>query len=338
MDTKIKSKFFSLRFLFSHFAYSTGSGKSTLIRKIVRKHLKQFGTLKIYLVNVSQKDEEWYKGKTSKLKSITFSKLDHADNNSLIIVEDIISMNKKEEIHLRKALNYNAHHKQQKIICVSHMVWKTSMYSMLTYFHYIFFTSRLQNIQNVRITLNFFKIETILNCIANFVKFGEQGKLGLFFFFNTAKMSFNFITDIEKTIFKDITYEIKETKNDETKAGEKNIEKSQKIQNLQIRFDKFVFGLDQSNAASSIFSIIANCVNINMIREHDLTIIFKTKTNKIVRISLVDYAITMLAPTANVNYKLIVLHNYLAKFCYIPNIFLQNETFKRVQNRIKKTV
>ena len=94
-----------------------------------------------------------------KLNSIDFKELEDAVKKSCVIVEDIIHISIKDEEKLRYAINYQAHHKTQKIICASHAIFKTKIFSLLGYFNFIIFTSAIANIPTLRNILNYFKVE-----------------------------------------------------------------------------------------------------------------------------------------------------------------------------------
>jgi hypothetical protein len=98
--------------------------------------------------------------KLGKVERLTgYQGLAKTEKNSAVVVEDIINMTKKDEQHLRQSLNYDAHHKSQKLFCISHSIYKTSLYSTLSFFHYIIFTSAAANVPVLRFTLAYFKIE-----------------------------------------------------------------------------------------------------------------------------------------------------------------------------------
>ena len=69
------------------------------------------------MINVTDaKDCKRYKKTFSNVHNIKFEELESAKKNSCIVVEDIIQMTKKDEGTLRQAINYQMHHKSQKII------------------------------------------------------------------------------------------------------------------------------------------------------------------------------------------------------------------------------
>ena len=289
----------------------------------------------IYLINLSQVDFEKTKNNVEKksksvVKQLCFSKMESAKANSIVVAEDIISMKESEQINLRKGLNYNAHHKNQKIICVSHMIHKTSMYSMLSFFHYILFSSSKANLPLIRFTFNYFKLDKIDEWLQKFLEHGKNGKIGIYFFFDCHKMTFNVLTDIGKSEFTVLGGG--ETDYDEKPQQQQTpkFNRIETIAKLQIKFDKFLSHHPLSNQASSIFSIIINGIDLKNIRENDLTISFKDRFNssKKILISLVDYITILLDENVQVSSSQFVLHKYLQKYCYIPQIFSANKHLK----------
>jgi len=118
---------------------------------------------------------------------------------SFVIIEDIISMNKEEELQLRNAINYTAHHKLSKIFCVTHTIYKTGIFSMLPLFHSIIFTSSASNAPIVRAALNYFKIEKskTAHWLGLFRRWSRAWKSQrAYFFFDCTSMSFCHSSDM----------------------------------------------------------------------------------------------------------------------------------------------
>jgi len=103
-----------------------------------------------------------------------------------------------------------------------------------------------------------------------------------------------------------------------------------KKKELQERFDKFMSGQPNKFEASAIFSIIIECVPLTLLRLHDLTFSFTSKSNakKRLRVSIVDYIICLLDPNDYPDKHLLFLHRFLLRCCHIPKIFVVNKNFK----------
>ena len=257
-----------------------------------------------------------------KVNSTVFADLDCAAKKSCIIVEDIIHITKKEEQKLRIAINYQAHHKTQKIICASHSIYKTQIFSLLGFFNFIIFTSAIANIPTLRNILNFFKIEKpeIERLLGLYTELG-QGKKGIYFYFDFEKMTFN--------ISKKMLFRLCKSLGDpEGNIAERRATNSgANAKNLQTIFLKFVENFCEKNEAVAIFSVISNCVPNSLIREEDLTITFREKQKKKKMISIVDYVISILSPKLIVSPPLIVMHRFIQKYCIIPRVFIRNKAF-----------
>ena len=290
---------------------------------------------KIYLLNVGPEELAEFKKIRKNTERLTgYPGLSKAAKNSGIIVEDIINMSKKDEQQLRRNLNYDAHHKSQKLFCVSHSIYKTSVWSLLSFFHSIIFTSAPSNVPVLRITLNYFKIdkEQVSLWIEKFKKISAGGRnKNLYFFFDCSQLTFWASTDLTDprqlklvgSLNLDSVSDLREADSD----SEPGLRKE-----LQEKFDKFLDGHPFRSQASAAFSIIVNCLELSLIREHDLTVCFKSRTGgRLTRLSLVDYIAALLDAEAEVTKSHVVLHKYLKQFCFLPKVFVKNEKFATIE-------
>jgi len=304
-----------------------GTGKSTLVKKIVEKSCcnksKKCG-YKLYLINVDAKDSSKYKKSFPNVKNITFSQLEKAEKKSCIVVEDIIHITKRDEQQLRIAINYQAHHKTQKIICASHAIYKTQVYSLLGFFNFIIFTSSIANVPTLRNVFNYFKVSKseIEKWIELFKSVG-QGKLDVYFYFDCEKMAFCYS---KKSLFQ--FRKTLATVGGTFDSG--NFEKSKsEVIHFQKIFSQFVENLPLKNEANSVFYIISNCLDPRYIRKQDLSITFMSKTGEKKHVSLIDYVISLLTPDAIVRPPLIAIHRFVGKFCNVPDFFVKNKSFEK---------
>lgn len=302
--------------------FRSGTGKSTLLKNLVSSI---GGKKKIHLLNVSEAEKKIYTqlsgSKTSSLAN--FKELATTSKGSIILIEDLISIDKKEEVQLRQSLNYDAHHKRQKFFCVSHSIYKNSIWSLLSFFHFIIFTSSASNIPVLRFTLNYFKIEKtqLDSWLSKFREFG--GRQGVYFYFDCLKMTFNLAenTNFTKLILLgtvgDSTNELKQTGLALTRD------------NLQLKFAQLVEAFEAKSQAEAVFCIVINCIPIHLIRERDLSFAFKSKNlgGPEVRFSLVDYITSLLSPNVSVPSPLKAFHSYVKSLCHVPQIFCLNKNF-----------
>jgi len=148
----------------------------------------------LYLVNVKGEETSYYQKTHKKTSTVQFSGIKNVKKNSYVLVEDVISMKKEEEINLRNAINYTVHHNKSKLFCVSHTITKTGLYSMVGLFNYIIFTGSPSNLPVIRTCLRYFKIETEkvnkwLSCIKKEAK-RNPSNWDPYYFFDCTKMIF----------------------------------------------------------------------------------------------------------------------------------------------------
>ena len=306
----------------------SGSGKSAFLKLLLRKYSAEPKLQRdVYLINVAEGEMKNYAkyAKNTKFSKIDFQNLPKCTTGSVIIVEDIINMGKRDEQILRHSLNYDAHHRKQKIICISHSIHKNSIWSMLPFFHHIVFSSAPSNSPVIRFALNYFKIEKPV--ISNWIeKFRNRAKLGIYFFFDSQKMTFNVM---HESVFQTGKFSILgHTGNNETAKSKKLSLK----QTMEEKFEKFVSGQEFRVQAIALFGLLINCIDLTLIREHDLTMAFASTAENYstIRISLVDYIACLLSKDAVPNSRLLTLHNYLSKLCRIPKMFIINSKFLRL--------
>jgi hypothetical protein len=312
---------------------SAGTGKSTLLKAIVDqtcttnaessgKKSREFSNL--YLLNVDRKDSQVYKKRFPYVKTISFESLPETERKSCIVVEDIIHITKKEEVKLRNAINYQAHHKIQKIICASHAIYKNQIFSLLAFFNFVIFTSAISNIPTIRNVFNYFKVEPeqVQKWLFEYKRLG-MGKHGIYFFFDCEKMSFNVS---QLMLFKQtkVIGILGDSTTDKTdvESSKENLRKQ-----MQLQFDKFVSSFKLKCEAGAIFSIIVNCIDPSIVRPHDLTVVFYADRNKKAKklISIIDYINCLLSSSEIPSPSFLVLHQFIQSFCYIPNIFIRNK-------------
>ena len=192
------NKCFKLSVLFLSFGtHRSATGKSTLLKQLVANTERKTN---LYLVNVKGEETAFYEKKHLKTQSTSFAGIKKIKRNSLVIVEDLISMKKEEEIELRNAVNYTVHHSQSKLFCVSHTITRTGIYSMVGLFSYIIFTGSASNIPVIRVCLRYFKIENeIVTKWLSFIKKHSRratSNWDPYYFFDCTKMVFCSATNL----------------------------------------------------------------------------------------------------------------------------------------------
>ena len=308
-----------------YYFFRSGSGKSTLLKKLVSTAPKKSG---LFLINTRGDEVEEYKQLHLKTNTVKFPLLNKVPPNSLIFIEDLIHINTKNEQILRQSLNYDCHHKNIKVFCVTHTIHKNKIFSTLPLFHYIIFTSSPSNLPVLCYTLDFFKLEKPLLkdwCNA-FVK--NSGDLGTYFCFDCSSMKFYISTNngVHWNLLKDSESNASSI----TNKGDKMTENENIRETAIKRFEKFVEGHPNRSYARALFSVILQSKAI--IDTLDFTISFKINSSgKIKKISLVDYLFCLLDESDEkppVDFK--VVHHYflIKKNVVYPMSFIKNKWFK----------
>jgi len=285
----------------------TSSGKTTLIKKILRKLPS---SVDIYTINV--KNSEY----PNRALKIDFEQLATVPSKSVIIVEDVISMTPAESKALREALNYSAHHKKQKIFVITHHVYKTSIFQMLPYFNFVIFTASNSNLPILRIILQSSQIAK--DQIDQWSLFFKSAHLYSYFIFDSSKLTF-LRADNVNAFFQ---------KNFKSHTGVTNIT-TPTIGDLTARFDSFLGDHKHKNSAVAIFSILINALpSLKNINPVDLSLQCIDRKQKTISISLVDYVISLLRSKSSISKENLFVHKYFMKYCKIPDIFIKNKQYK----------
>lgn len=168
------------------------------MKEIVARHLNQHKHLKIQLLNAKVSDYNEFSNNI-KNQSSQIAKLNLKLKKSFIIIEDIISISKKDSDILRESLHLRAHHFLQKYFFISHSIYKTTLWSLIPYFNFIIVTkdkSSIPILQHIFITLKIAKDEVtkmLIHAKNLLVQFPEKsffdcfyynGDLGEWFFCN----------------------------------------------------------------------------------------------------------------------------------------------------------
>ena len=213
---------------------------------------------------------------------------------------------------------------------MSHSIYKTSIWSLLSFFHFIIFTSAISNTPVLRCTLNYFKIDKgqLDEWLGKFRELGKGGQKGVYFYFDCVKMTFNRSenTNFSKLSVIGIAGLLGESG---PAAAQVDSDPEGRRQRLQKKFETFVEGFADKSSASSVFSIIVQCVDARLFRELDLSFTFKSQKRggRLIRFSVVDYITALLTLEAPVTKPLKAFHLYLKQFCHIPRLFAVNKNF-----------
>ena len=297
----------------------------------------------LYLVNVKGAEIEDYKKIHKKFETVGFAGLKSVKKNSVVVVEDIISMSAEEERSLRKAINYEAHHKKCKLYCITHTIYKTSMYSMLPLFHYVVYTSSPSNSPIMRASLAYFRVEkeTIAEWLSLVKEASKTSSVETYYFFDCSRMlfcqSFKLLLPGTTRILGDLDGEgstrvqPSEVRPRATKkvSKENSCDREAETERMKQLFSDFFQGQPFQPQACAIFSIVLGKLGSSKINPLDLTITFSSRQKKggTKKLSVVDYVASLLAPTGRASRDQAVLHNYIARQCTIPQSCIRNKWF-----------
>ncbi len=296
----------------------TSSGKTTLVKAILKAHWKINPNVNIYTINVRGGE---YSSVSEKIINVDYEQMDTIPRKSIIIIEDVISMTPFQANVLRQAVNYNAHHKKQKVYVITHHVFKTSVYQLIPYFNYIIFTASDSNIPLVKIILRYFHLskEDIDRATSLFKP--VKNTHYVYFVFNVDSHRFLKADSIKQMLLGNL----KDTHGDSINGARSALSKDDLLQ----RFETFVFTNNENKQqASTIFSILINALpNLHNINVTDLTLRCQSKEGKKVNISLVDYVMSLLNANQKVTKYDLFVHKYFKKLCKLPTMFLVNKRY-----------
>ena len=116
------------------------SGKSTFAKSIISKYCDE--KREVVVLN-------------DKTKSRNFKKIDWKDlkllSNTALIVEDIISCTADQTVQLRTVLDFKGHHHNiWPIIFITHKLWGTNVYGLLSSFKYICLSAKPSSYKALR--------------------------------------------------------------------------------------------------------------------------------------------------------------------------------------------
>ena len=294
----------------------TASGKTTLIKSILKKN-GNTGPGGVYTINVKTTE---YSG----VQAIEYEQLNSVPKYSIIIIEDVISLTVFQSKALREAINFNAHHKRQKIYVITHHFYKTNVYQLIPYFNYIIFTGSASNLPLLRVVLGYFKLEKHqVDTWCNF--FLAKTQSFLYYVYAAEHQAFYRADGLAALLSKN------KLKNADGSSGGGSSGDNELVskEDLMLRFESFVKDHQFSQKASTIFSILISAlpslVNVNAV---DLTLrCVMPSQKKELHLSLVDYVMSLLKASSSVNKYNLFLHKYFAKHCKIPKMFILNKKY-----------
>lgn len=330
----------------------SGTGKTTLLKNITDLQLKRREVKKLFVLN--DRDHQHSRGKS--ISALADLRL--LPKHCMVILEDVISLKKKEEEFVRQLLNYDCHHKQIFAYVVAHHVYRTSLLGMLPFFHYIIFTSHRSNVPLIKISLTHFHLDkSELDKIVNYVQANAEGSSGeSYFVFDCRHMDFYKAPSFE-AFMPESRADLQLVAGNSTRAsslessathtgqsfgselqsrGRRESEVSRLSSPSEIsekmleKFKFFSASLDKPVEAQFLLRMILSCLPSELVREHDLTFNFQRKNGFSDKVSIVDYVVSLLDESSPpVTKELLFFHRYLSKHCCVPAFFQKNKNYKK---------
>jgi hypothetical protein len=320
----------------SLFVGVSGTGKTTLMLSALKKHLstKQIRPKKIYCINTRGNEYDELGGKKADIERVS-----SLPKKSFLIVEDIIDLGKKNEVHMRTTLNVNLHHKEQKLFAATHSNVKTNLWSNIQYFDHIIFPAEKSNHVNFKSIINFFRLgkESTENFSSAFLEnCGKKPKAYVIFDVKNIRIyvgaSLKEMVDDAKNCYRIIGDLNGEIQQPETENLFENTGAKEGTPNEE--FDKLIKGYKYKARASAVYSLLEKCVLKHFKLTPDLLVhIGGDKKKGKIKISIVDYIQYLVDPeTGTPPWKYLTFHKFVCEKCHVPKLMIENPSFSRAIN------
>ena len=344
----------------------SSTGKSTLIKRALSQIEP---TVRVYLFNVRSDEVEGYQKFHPKVESVEAASLGaglrSAQSGSVVILEDVISLKKKDEESLRLLLNYKAHHDRLRVFCVGHMLFRNSLLTLVPLFNYIVFTLNNASRSLVRQAATYafnLDAESRVKWVDRFSKCClsavERGRSFCFvdcstvrfYLFDCAEQRASLLSGTDgdddddddvvggasemarSSNFRSIDGDVDdENKLEGGKTKKRSVAKNPLL-SLEDRFASCFPDREFASQTKGLFSILSQTLrNEISFRESDLSFVFaqSRKPGVVKRVSVVDYIEHLLnkSPSRRPPTEHLVLHRYLSERCKIPKLFVRNRYF-----------
>jgi len=313
----------------------------------------------VFLLNVRGDEVKSYARVHSKIRAIDCAKLgeglESVTSNSYVIIEDIISLSDREEEALRRLINYRAHHDKLRIICVSHMLYKTSLLTLVPLFNYLIFTLTNSSRGLLRAAaVHGFNLEPERH--AKWLRlfserFKQQEASDSQSGQGSAARSFIFISCVGVELYlcenaASLQPKLLDNGNESVDDGGGQTDEKRPMprakslsgasvgsrDDIDARFAECFSNHEEKTLASALFSIVGPALKKEAgFRRTDLSLAFSQsrKPGVLRRVSVVDYVASLLQsqPVSRPSVDLLVVHRFLSERCKIPKLFVKNWHF-----------
>jgi hypothetical protein len=319
----------------SLFVGVSGTGKTTLMLSALKKHLtsKLLKPKKIYCINTRGSEYDELGGRVADIERVS-----SLPKKSFLIVEDIIDLGKKNEVHMRTTLNVNLHHKEQKLFAATHSNIKTNLWSNIQYFDHIIFPAEKSNHVNFKSIVNIFRLgkESTENFSSAFLEHcGKKPKAYIIFDVKNIRIyvgaSLKEMVDDAKNCYKIIGDLDGET----PQEPENYLENQGAYEGTPNgEFDKLIKGYKYKARASAVYSLLEKCVLKHFKLSPDLVVhIGGDKKKGQIKLSIVDYIQYLVDPeTGMPPWKYITFHKFVCEKCHVPKLMIENPSFQKALN------
>lgn len=335
----------------------SGTGKSSLLKTLVSRLANKKN--RIYLINVRPDETAEYKKLTTlQVETITLEGAKKVRPRSILIIEDIISLKDREQTSLRETLNYIAHHKKCKVYCVTHGIFKTGLFTAMTFFNFLIFTNSPANAPIVKQALERFALEKheVATCVTNLMHFASSSNTQsteslrkIYFFWDCTRMRFGMS---ENTLLPGTLYYIDAraaSSKSSKKAGDEKVtfeacpggkrlwnSNSKERDKTKKFFERFFVKPGDRRRASAIFELLMSSgIARRALDPATLTLCFRRSLKSDsaqkgpVKISLVDYVHTLLSVDGRVNAKDRTAHLFVTSVCQLPLSCVVNKSWRQ---------
>lgn len=313
----------------------SSTGKSMAVKAAVELLLREKAVAKDRIYSLNDRTGLLH-GISKKLRA--FNHIKGLPKHSVAIIEDVINLTKKENDLLRQLLNYFSHHHSIRTYVVTHHLWKTGLLTSLPFFNYVIFSNSPSSLPLIKLALGQFslgqkEVETILN----FVKEKPPSKFQ-YYVLDCKTLNFHFAQSLQhlidpsekkmETVFA-LRNDSNNTTTTTTTSADGDVKtETNETDRLVARFEGLVAHSKQKDQARVLFTMILECVPLNLIRPVDLSFEFRFKDGSVGQVSIVDYIFCLLSKDDSLVVKeIIFFHNYLSKFCTIPKLYIINKHF-----------